>query len=209
MLGRSVLLAGFFVLFSPFVPAGQDTPIGVQRDSTRALRWNLPASRLPVRSPSRPIRTVPWPFRGSSEFSNLARAAGTIFSGTVTRLERKPAINGQTLGTVNVTFHIENGLRGATRGKQFTVSEWGGLWQSGERYLVGERVLIFLYPRSKLGLTSCVSGQMGRFELDPQGNVLLSPRHLYAFRRDPVLGGRSRVALSDFASAVRQASEEE
>jgi len=53
-----------------------------------------------------------------------------------------------------VTFHIESGLRGATAGRNLTINEWIGLWSSGQRYAVGERVLLFLYPKSKLGLTS-------------------------------------------------------
>jgi hypothetical protein len=113
------------------------------------------------------------------------------------------------VGVIDITFHVENALRGTTRGRELTVSEWIGLWQSGQRYRVGERVLLFLYPRSKLGLTSCVSGRTGRFELDSQSRVLLSPQQVSIFRKDPVVGGRSQVAFSDFASAVRQASEEE
>lgn len=210
MLGRSVvLLAGLFALISPIVPAGQDTPIpGVQPGSARALNLDVPPSR-PVRIPTRPIRPIaPYPKHGAG-LSSLTRAAGTIFSGTVTRVERKAGINGQTIGTVNVTFHIDDTIRGATPGREFTISEWSGLWQTEQPYRVGEHVLVFLYPRSQLGLTSCVSGPIGRFEMDPQGNVLLSPQHLLEFRKDPVLGGRSRVPFSDFASAVRQASEEE
>jgi hypothetical protein len=69
-------------------------------------------------------------------------------------------------------------------------------------------VLLFLYPPSKLGLTSCVGGTIGRFAIDPWGRVLLSAQHLAAFRADPVLGGKSRLRFSDFALAVRRASEE-
>jgi hypothetical protein len=70
-------------------------------------------------------------------------------------------------------------------------------------------VLLFLYPPSKLGLTSSVAGEMGRFTVDLWGHVLLSAQHLSAFRADPLLGGKSRLTLSDFAMAVRRASEEE
>jgi hypothetical protein len=67
----------------------------------------------------------------------------------------------------------------------------------------------FLYPPSKLGLTSSVGGEMGRFTLDPWGRIVLSAEHFSAFRADPVLGGKSRASLSDFALAVRRASQEE
>ena len=104
---------------------------------------------------------------------------------------------------------MENAIRGATPGEDLTISQWIGLWSGGQRYRVGERVLLFLYPPSKLGLTSCVAGAIGRFAIDPWGRVLLSAQHLSAFRADPVLGGKSRIRFSEFALAVRQAGEEE
>lgn len=132
-----------------------------------------------------------------------------IFSGTVTRIERRPANSAQSLATISITFHIDSALRGARLGQNLTISQWIGLWSTGQRYRIGERVFLFLYPPSKLGLTSSVAGPMGRFQVDPGGRVLLSAQHLSAFRTDPVLGGKSRLLLSDFAWAVRHASEEE
>lgn len=142
-------------------------------------------------------------------FPQISGVAGTIFSGTVTRIDHRAATSGQPVETVSITFHIENAIRGVTPGEDLTISQWVGLWSAGQRYRVGEHVLLFLYPRSKLGLTSCVGGEIGRFAVDTQGRVLLSPRHLLAFRADPVLGGRSRVPFRDFALAVRRAGEEE
>ena len=84
-----------------------------------------------------------------------------------------------------------------------------GLWSSGQRYRVGERVLLFLYPPSKLGLTSAVGAEIGRFNVDPLGRVLLSAQQLSAFRADPVLAGKSRVNFSDLALAVQRTAEEE
>lgn len=159
-----------------------------------------------------PVRHFPrFPVAGtdSSNLPPFARAAGMIFSGTVTRIERTPAHPGQTVATVSVTFHVESAIRGATPGNELTISQWAGLWATGQRYRVGERVMLFLYPNSKLGLTSWVGGAMGRFALDASGRVLLDSQQLSAFRRDPVVGGRSRVPFSDFALAVRRASEEE
>jgi len=132
-----------------------------------------------------------------------------IFSGTVKSIERRPASRGSAVETVVVTFHVENAIRGVTPGEDLTISQWIGLWTSGQRYRVGERVLLFLYPPSKLGLTSSVAGPLGRFNVDAWGRVLLSAHHLSAFRTDPVLGGKPRVRMSDFALAVRKACEEE
>ena len=132
-----------------------------------------------------------------------------IFSGTVMRIERIPAHSGQSVETVRVSFHVENAIRGVTTGTDLTISQWAGVWLSGQSYRVGEKVLLFLYPNSKLGLTSWVGGAMGRFAMDASGRVLLNSPQLSAFRKDPVVGGRSRVPFSDFALAVRRASEEE
>jgi hypothetical protein len=160
---------------------------------------------LPINPPGAPVHNPPSGFG----FPPLARAAGTIFSGTVTAIRRQPASRSEVVETVAITFRVEDAIRGATPGEDLTISQWIGLWSSGQRYRVGERVLLFLYPPSKLGLTSCVAGSIGRFTIDPRGRVLLSAQHLSAFREDPVLGGKSRATFSDFALAVRQAGEEE
>ena len=61
----------------------------------------------------------------------------------------------------------------------------------------------------QVGLTSWVGGTLGHFSMDGSGRVLLTAQHLAAFRKDPVLGGKSRARFGDFALAVRQAGEEE
>lgn len=175
---------------------------------------------IPIPRPPAPIRPLPGPvvprlpvavptIPGAFGFPQLARAAGIIFSGAVTSIARHRARPGETVETVAITFHVENAVRGATPGDTLTISEWIGLWSGGQRYRVGERVMLFLYSPSKVGLTSCAGGSLGRFDVDDAGRVLLSAQQLSAFRKDPAIGGKSRVPLSDFASAVRQASEEE
>jgi hypothetical protein len=219
MYGRSCtcLLAISVVLLAPAallgqssqVTPGQEFAIPLPRDLllNRQLEIAQPPApgpvwpRFPITSPGSPPEAI--------SFRLIARAAGTIFSGTVISIARRPATRGQAVETVAITFHIENAIRGATRGRDLTISQWIGLWSGGQRYRVGERVLLFLYPPSKLGLTSSVAGAMGRFTLDRWGRVLLSAQHLSAFRTDPVLGGKSRVRFSDFAWAVQRASEEE
>jgi hypothetical protein len=165
----------------------------------------LPPTSPPVSPPGRsPVR-----FPGPIGFPLIARAASTIFSGTVTAIVPRPATSEQAIETVAITFHVENAIRGATAGDDLKISQWIGLWSGGQRYRVGERVLLFLYPPSKLGLTSSVGGAMGRYTIDPWGRVLLSEQHVSAFRGDPILGGKSRIRFSDFALAVRQARKEE
>ena len=98
------------------------------------------------------------------------QSAGMIFSGTVLKIEhvRSAGFSGVT----QITFRVESAVRGARNGQSLTVREWEGLWNSGERYRIGERVLLFLYPQSKLGLTSPVGGAAGRYEVDHAGRVL-------------------------------------
>jgi hypothetical protein len=213
MVRRTILylLAGLSVVLAPLLSAGQDSAAAssVQRSRSNYLLPRAFRSRPPAREPDRIIPPLPVYPGNSSGLSALVRAAGIIFSGTVIRVEPRNRANGQTVATVVITFHVENAVLGSTPGRELTIYEWAGLWSSGQRYRVGERVFVFLYPRSKLGLTSSVAGPIGRFALDTRGTVLLSPQHISAFRRHPVLGGKSRVSFSDFALAVRQAHEEE
>lgn len=211
MFGRSC--ARLLVLWLWAVPLGvllaQSDREAPSRDFVISVP-RLPAPIEPLPPPRAPRLPVVVPVTpGTFGFPQLARAAGTIFSGTVTAIERRPAKPTRAVETVAITFRVENAIRGATAGDTLTFSEWIGLWSSGQRYRVGERVMLLLYPPSRLGLTSCAGGELGRFDVDPAGRVLLSAQQLSAFRQDPVLGGKSRVPVSDFASAVRQAGEEE
>jgi hypothetical protein len=156
----------------------------------------------PVQPPSRPIIPTPQ-FSTPFGLSQLTRAAGTIFSGTVTSIVPSPATREHTIETLAITFHVENAIRGATPGTDFTFRQWIGLWSAGQRYRVGERVLLFLYPPSKLGLTSCVAAPVGRFSMNASGKVTLTGQQIGAFRADPILSGKSRISFSDFASAVQ------
>ena len=109
-------------------------------------------------------------------YPSLSLKAGYIFSGTVKSVERiTPRTNG-AVAVMRVTFYVDQGLRGTRSGEMLVIREWAGLWQAGEQYRPGERVMLFLYPPSKLGLTSPVGGASGRFELDPRGRVIIEPR---------------------------------
>jgi hypothetical protein len=149
------------------------------------------------------------PSRHNLGFREMTRAAGMIFSGTVTKVQRHSATTGQSVETIAITFHVETAIRGVIPNADLTISQWAGLWSSGQRYRIGERVLLFLYPPSKVGLTSCIAGPTGLFHIDPWGRIQLSAQHMSLLRRDSALGGKSRLAVGDFASAVRRASEEE
>ena len=102
----------------------------------------------------------------TAELRRLARDAGIVFSGTVQKIEPVASAAPGDIGLVRISFLLKDALRGATPGKPHTISEWDGLWTSGDRYRVGEDLLLFLYPPSgDLGLTTTVAGTRGRISL--------------------------------------------
>ncbi len=100
-------------------------------------------------------------------------------------------------------------MRGTAPGQSLTIREWAGLWTGGERYRIGEHVLLFLYSPSKLGLTSPVAGALGRFAVDSQGRIAMNPQHVLTLAADPILGGKTTIPYAVFTLAVRRASGEE
>jgi hypothetical protein len=132
------------------------------------LVGSLPAAAVkPLQSPDIHIL----PLRHS-----LTLQSGYIFSGTVKRVERLAPRTAGSVAVMRITFHVDRGLRGTRTGQTLVIREWAGLWQAGDRYRPGERVMLFLYPPSKLGLTSPVGGASGRFVVDPLGRVIIEPR---------------------------------
>jgi hypothetical protein len=57
-------------------------------------------------------------------------------------------------------------------GRLVSIREGGGLWNYGQRYRSGERLLLFFYEPSRLGLTSPVEGSLGRIVVDSGGNAV-------------------------------------
>jgi hypothetical protein len=133
----------------------------------------------------------------------LTRKSGYIFAGTVTAIERVAA-GPNEVASLRITFHVDKAIRGVRAGQTLVVREWAGLWDSGQSYRSGERVVIFLYPLSKLGLTSAVGGTRGRFRLDRNGQVILDPLQF----DDPRWRGKIRLSSGDFTRAIQRAVEE-
>ena len=138
---------------------------------------------------------------------SLTVKAGYIFSGTVTTVERlAPRTNG-SVAVMRITFHVNQGLRGTRTGQTLVIREWAGLWQDGDHYRPGERVMLFLYPPSKLGLTSPVGGASGRFGVDTSGRVIIEPRRV-GFPKRTQVPSDLRMPPVDFFRALRRAEEE-
>jgi hypothetical protein len=141
----------------------------------------------------------------------VTQSSGYIFAGTVKAVEQV-APRGNGVATVQINFHVDQGMRGVRTGQTLVIREWAGLWQSGERYRPGERVLLFLYPPSKLGLTSPVRGPMGRFRIGPDGQIIVGPGRIGFPARPSGVGdpprGRTRVSPVEFVRFLRSEEEE-
>jgi len=221
------LLAAFSLIFCFGISlCGQDAATPRETLAPDSYLWKyapgiapggIPAPVLPGRYPIIPYPpnqlTAPATFQ-TPMLQQLVRGAGIIFSGRVTFVGHTSPSSSfmQNPASTTVTFQVEHAIRGSSTGQSLTIHEWAGLWAGGERYRLGERVLLFLYAPSKLGLTSPVSGAMGRFSMSSQGNVMLSELHISKLAADPILGGKTLggktiVPYSDFALAVRRSVE--
>jgi hypothetical protein len=148
-------------------------------------------------------------FGSAPSLRQLTRDSGYIFAGTVKTIQRVTASPISDVATVRITFQVEQGIRGVRTGQMLVIREWGGLWEQGERYRRGERVLLFLYRPSKLGLTSPVAGVLGRFSVDKKGRINLD--RVASLAADPAyvnLRGKARVSSRDFARTIRRMVEE-
>jgi hypothetical protein len=140
----------------------------------------------------------------------LTQRAGYIFSGTVLTVERVQPKTPNEVATVRITFKVNQAVRGVATRQIFTIREWAGLWQSGARYRPGEQVMLFLYRPSKVGLTSPVNGELGRFNLDNHGKALLDAQRLANLQiaapvvSTPPIKGRISISSRDLVRAIRK-----
>jgi hypothetical protein len=144
---------------------------------------------------------------GISNLRLLNLHSGYIFDGTVLSVQAAPN-DANDLATVQIAFRVEQAIRGTSAGQILTIREWAGLWNAGERYHPGERLLLFLYSPSRLGLTSPVGGATGRFAVDSRGNAVIEGGRLPALPLDPAsqsqLRARHRVNARALALAIQR-----
>jgi hypothetical protein len=175
----------------------------------------LAAIPLPVLA-EQPVRpqvpgTIPSASTHPQRPRPVTQSSGYIFAGTVKSVGRTVP-KGIGVATVQINFHVDQAMRGVRTGQTLAIREWAGLWESGERYRLGERVLLFLYPPSKLGLTSPVQGRLGRFGIGSDGRVVVDPGRIGLPAERPGMGsplpGRTRVTPSELVRLLRAAEEE-
>ena len=99
----------------------------------------------------------------------MSDRAGVIFVGQVA------AVRGSNLttGVVEVDFQVETAIRGCSLGL-YTLREWAGLWAgNGQRYRLGERLLVLLHAPGAAGLSSPINGLDGVIPIR-QGGIATS-----------------------------------
>ena len=89
---------------------------------------------------------------------DMAQKSAYIFAGTVLQVRRAEPSEPYGVPTMQVTLRVDQAIRGVRARQVISIREWAGSWSQGERYRAGERLLLFLYGKSKLGLTSPVGG---------------------------------------------------
>jgi hypothetical protein len=142
-------------------------------------------------------------------WQQLSRDSGMIFSGTVLAIRSLHSGDQKEVPAVEVTFHVDRAIAGVRPGQVLTIREWAGAWPL-HPLRKGQRVLLFLYPRSRLGLTSPVGGTLGQVELSGK-NFVVAPTFVPARDNDPQLQhplepeSRIEVSLSQLEQAIRRA----
>jgi hypothetical protein len=137
------------------------------------------------------------------QWRQLSRRAGMIFAGTVLDTATQTVTdqygtsqtraNAQStpspIPAVQLRFRVDEPIAGVERGQVLTIHEWAGVWSMHRPVSRGQHILIFLYPPSRLGLTSPVGGPLGQVALDPTG------KNVAAQRTDAAIGPRSGASL--------------
>ncbi|MBB5317020.1 hypothetical protein RBB73_14850 [Tunturiibacter empetritectus] len=91
----------------------------------------------------------------------MSDRAGVIFMGQVLAV-RLPGGAGPASGIVEVDFRVDRAILGCRAGEPYVLREWGGLWAGGgQRYRVGQRLLMLLHAPSAGGMSSPVGGLDG------------------------------------------------
>jgi hypothetical protein len=149
------------------------------------------------------------PARVRADLGQVTRQAGMILAGRIVSIEpQRTPVSGQ-VNCVQITVHVEQGIRGARTGDVTSFREWAGLWSGGARYRVGQRLVLFLYPPSSLGFTSPVGGTAGQLAIDRSGSVFLTSAQQQAIGVATHEDSNRMIPVEDFARALRRLQENE
>lgn len=147
------------------------------------------------------------------QWKQVSRRAGMIFAGTVLIAAPQAPVSDRTASgttpTVQLSFRVDQAIAGVEAGQVLTIREWVGARRRQRPMSGGQHVLIFLYPRSRLGLTSPVRGPLGQIALDPSGQYVSKQElrlRTQVFPKAPV--DSKSVSVIQLERAIRSAREE-
>ena len=162
-------------------------------------------------------------------WKQLSRRAGMIFAGTVLTATA-PSVTTPTVTTptaaadrvvpgttpsVQLRFRVDQAIVGVEQGQILTIHEWAGAASMYRPLHSGQHILIFLYPPSRLGLTSPVGGSLGQVALDPSGKNVVAQKPAVAtgLRNESSIQPRASVdngsvSVVQLERAIRSAREE-
>jgi hypothetical protein len=158
-----------------------------------------------------PGQISPGPGIASGFLARLARSSAYIFAGTVISVSQTPPESSGGIPSVSITFRVDQSIQGTRTGQMLTIREWTGLWERGDRYRPGERVVLFLHQPSRLGLTSPVEAAMGRYAVNRDGTITLDPARAPALLPASIptnLRRPIRITTHSFARRIRLAGRE-
>jgi hypothetical protein len=157
------------------------------------------------------------------QWKQLSRRAGMIFAGTVlssgtpisapiSAAQIAPVARTQgPTAVVELNFRVDEAIAGVEQGQTLKIREWAGAWSMHRPMRSGRHILIFLYPLSRLGLTSPVGGS-GQFELDASGKNVASksgtPILMNESPPQPAFSNSGIVSVVQLERAIRSAREE-
>ena len=146
------------------------------------------------------VGQAPLPVGNGINWEELSQPARVIFAGTVLRIERVTTNDGEP-ATVQVSFRVDKAVRGCDAGQTILLEEWAELWVDQNRYREGQRVLIFLYPRSDTGLSSPVAGDLGKINIGPQDLLQFTPQQVRFLSSQTAMTGSQSDAQSSHSES--------
>ena len=112
---------------------------------------NIEKSNSPIKFDSAPLN-----------LEEIINFSGKIFSGICTNIEEIEKDPQSNLHVTKYTFKVTEGIKGITDESEVTFKQWAEVSRE-VAYKKGGKYIAFLYPESKLGLTSTVGFLQGQF----------------------------------------------
>src|SRR5438105_12277862 len=95
-------------------------------------------------------------------WKQISRVAGKIFTGEVISVAGQRGSKRHPLPILEMKLSVIHGIAGIRTGESLTIHEWNGASSMTRPVRIGEKLLLVLYPKSRLGLTSPVGGAAGQ-----------------------------------------------